>query len=1278
MAEDASSEIPRKPGKGAVGASTDPSLAPLDQQEPKQLIAATSEEFTIQEVIGCGGMGVVYRAQQQSLRRSIALKKLHPVPEESSAEASQGRKDFLAEAWTNGQLEHPNIAPVYQLGCSKEGELFLAMKLVEGRSWQTLLKERPVKTTGGYDTESLLFHLEILLQVSNAVAYSHDKSIVHNDLKPGNVMVGHFGEVLVMDWGLAVSVGEKSADSRLRHRSSLRDICGTPAYMAPEQAAGQGDALGLWTDVYLLGGILYRILSDRPPHTGESFEAVVYHAFLGEVEPLDVSLPDELRQLCRQALNAEPRDRFEDASAFREGLQSYVRHRESIALSRRAQQRLEACRTTSKSREPAGPVSRSRLYESFATAVAGFEHALEQWAGNRLAVLGELESRLAFAETALLHGDLGLANTQATRLAALLERDPDVQQVGSLVERRTQLTLGIAAAERRRGREAALRKRAWLLVTGALTAAILTAVVFFWLDHAQFQALIAAHRAQLEAARAAPPHGDPGGLRLVARTVVDGLIAQRDPRGAFAPNTAERLRNLELIDKLLGQADWWESLVDLAEPRIGTERLALLPLSERQELSQQRTQTQRLAVELAVLNHSYDMAELIVRGLKLPQDTLDTLTARVEDERGALLRWQEQVTRDALADLRAGRSRPDRPGHWPTPEEYVVRLSAFRHPGIVAVLEAALAPYRVRAARETLPIFWSLAERDELQLILRVLGHLDLPDFTLKPLTDFMAVVDDWALAMECGWALCRTGHPAANDALLLQVRDRFGEGSNLWHQVARLLPRLPLDEDAGDPRSAETWFKRGNQLLYKARYEDAVEAYSAALELRPQLGEVHLMRASAFRRLGQLQEALADLDRAAELKPELAGIYNNRGDVYFELDALPRAIEEFNRALELDPGMAISYTNRGLTLMEAGLLAEALPDFDTALGFDPFDSRARKLRGRARFLLGDLEGALEDFNRVLELDHDATAYLYRANIRLNLGQLSEAWLDITRAIEIDPSQIDALRLRATVFERQGRWDEALRDRMEVVRLFGDDALSFVELGQSLIETGQLDAAVEVLDQALRLQPQNPQALLERGKLRRLRGELILALTDLARAVEISPDDATVRQWWAVVLIESGDDLQGFHELDAALALDPELPLALVYRGRLLAMAGGFEAALEDVDRALHIEPDFILGLVLRAVLRDQTGELAGSYEDYLHAHEVAPQKVSLVIEAACVAARLSERADTPTDWRARAFELLAEAVHLGLPSIRLLEERQELEPLHADPRWQQLQDAMQ
>jgi len=432
--------IPGAVDPGATYGKTTRAEQTLPGSAAMRNLAHGAAGFDFVNEIGRGGMGVVFRATQSSLRRDVAIKQVRP-----DTIGEDARAEFVAEALVNALLTHPNIVPVYDLTKSPDGEILLAMKLVKGASWKALLHPKSDEDrtlAAAYDQAA---HLGILLSVSNAVAFAHSRGIVHRDLKPENVMVGDFGEILVMDWGLAVDVRDKPTDPRTIHKSKVHSPAGSPSYMAPELAEGRGRDIGPWTDIYLLGSTLHEIVTGHAPHRGKSVYDVISSAVISLPPQFPPETPEELATICRTAMAREPRDRYASVAEFQTAVKNYLKHTQSTAISSSASRTLARCEAAIKS----GNVpDRHRLYGDFAEAVAGFKQARMLWLGNVEAWEGERRARVAYGNAALASGDFGLAEAQAVGLEngdELRAKVKDAQQSRDRAARNAMLTRRLLA-----------------------------------------------------------------------------------------------------------------------------------------------------------------------------------------------------------------------------------------------------------------------------------------------------------------------------------------------------------------------------------------------------------------------------------------------------------------------------------------------------------------------------------------------------------------------------------------------------------------------------------------------------------------------------------------------------------------------------------------------------------------------------------------------------------------------------------------------------------------
>jgi eukaryotic-like serine/threonine-protein kinase len=344
---------------------------------PQFLTEENSErpiEFALGATIGEGGMGLVRLAQQVPLRRDVAVKTLREDREEAGA-----AWELLREAWLTGALEHPNIIPVYSLGQSASGLPMLVMKKVEGTTWHEFLHDSEKLENEESVTDILRWHLDILLQVCHAVEFAHSKGILHRDIKPGNVMIGAFGEVYLLDWGIAVSMLEKDR-GRLPLCSEVKRVVGTPRYMAPEMAEADPKAINETTDVYLLGAVLHEILTGEAPNQGTSLFKVLLAAFRSNPYEYDSSVPTELGKICHKAMSRYGTDRYQSAANFVRVIEEFLEHRDSLALSQESINKMPLLRELAEQEDL--EISDDELTKRFGECRFGFQHALRAWPEN--------------------------------------------------------------------------------------------------------------------------------------------------------------------------------------------------------------------------------------------------------------------------------------------------------------------------------------------------------------------------------------------------------------------------------------------------------------------------------------------------------------------------------------------------------------------------------------------------------------------------------------------------------------------------------------------------------------------------------------------------------------------------------------------------------------------------------------------------------------------------------------------------------------------------------
>ena len=307
-------------------------------------------KYDIGGIIARGGMGAIVDAQEKLLRRKVAMKMM------LNTGSQEELVRFIEEAQITGQLEHPNIVPVYELGVDEQEQVFYTMKFVRGITLHDVLQFIEAGTGGALEKYPLSMLLTIFQKVCDAIAFAHSKGVIHRDLKPANIMLGEYGEVLVMDWGLARASGHNEAEGSEPERTIVRSarqdegsammtmtgmVLGTPQYMPPEQARGETDKVDARTDIYSLGAILYHVLTLEPPISGDDIGQMLQSVADGNVgaqlsahartrvrsgKPLPHipggKIPESLAAITRKAMALAREDRYRTVKELQAAVQA--------------------------------------------------------------------------------------------------------------------------------------------------------------------------------------------------------------------------------------------------------------------------------------------------------------------------------------------------------------------------------------------------------------------------------------------------------------------------------------------------------------------------------------------------------------------------------------------------------------------------------------------------------------------------------------------------------------------------------------------------------------------------------------------------------------------------------------------------------------------------------------------------------------------------------------------------------------------------------------------
>jgi serine/threonine protein kinase/Flp pilus assembly protein TadD len=968
-----------------------------------------------------GGLGAVFVALDEELHREVALKQiLH-----QHADDPTSRQRFLLEAEITGGLEHPGIVPVYGLGTYADGRPYYAMRFIKGDSLKEAIDRfhgepnrasagsgragAPGRVGAGSGSEqkprsadatplALRKLLRRFLDVCNAIDYAHSRGVLHRDIKPGNIIVGQHGETLVVDWGLAKALGRSDPGSgeRTLVPSSTSgsaetlpgSALGTPAYMSPEQAAGDLDRLGPRSDVYSLGATLYCLLTGKPPQEGDDIGEVLRKVQRGEFPPprqLDPSIDAALEAVCLRAMALKPDSRYASCRALAEDVERWMADEPVFAwrepLSRRALR-------WARRHRPAVTGAAVALLTGLIGAAAATTIYLQQRQAqaNRLA--------LALREVNVLRG----------QAQADSDGDPVKWQAAVQAVKRAEDLLGplIDAASQRQVRELA-EQVASATQTVAGDAALLREAVDIrsaWNDLGD----AASDAAYARAFRAAGVDVDAlgsesAGAKIKSRPagVALGMAAALD---SWARNRREARPN---------DTDAWKRLV-------ATARVAD-PDETRDRLRQLWSQPDPKALHETLLK----LAREVDPGTWQPI-SLTTL-ARALGDAGE---------REAAAEL--------------------LRRAQTEHPGdiwvnynLAELLEQLHPPRTDEAIR-----FYSVAQalRPEtahaLAHALESRGRRDEAVEVFRDLTERRpADGKHWSCL---GSALKNRGDRAGSDAALARAVALLREAVRLTpdnstadNNLGRALSQQgKLNEAIAEyreairlePDDADVHTNLGVALNDQGELAEAVAAYREAIRLKPDVAHAHTDLGVALNDQGKLAEAIAAHREAIRLRPDSAEAHTNLGLALRHQGKLAEAIAAYREAIRLKPDLLQPHSNLGALWCDVVHdYAAAEAEFREAIRLKPDDAKVHNSLGIALLRKGKLEQAITACREAIRLEpNQAVAFEILGLVREEQGKLDEAIAAYHEAIRLKPDDPEAYCNLADVLRKRGNYRESLAE----------------------------------------------------------------------------------------------------------------------------------------------------------------------------------------------------------------------------------------------------------
>jgi serine/threonine-protein kinase len=1152
---------------------TAPGETPRPIVRPDGNGAGDSIRYRIDGEIARGGMGAVFKGRDPGLGREVALKVLR---EDYRDDATMIRR-FVEEAQIGGQLQHPGVVPIYELGTMADRRPFFSMKLVKGHTLAALLGERMkdeggrMKKTTDEAGSSFILHpssfsryLSIFEAVCQTVAYAHARGVIHRDLKPSNVMVGSFGEVQVMDWGLAKvlprggvvddkSAGKTSTETVIATaRSGGADadlsragsIMGTPAYMAPEQARGEVNQLDERADVFSLGSILCEVLTGHPAFVGSSSGAIQRKATLGDTAEalarLDSCGADaELIALAKACLAREREDRPRDASAVAERMTFYLAS---------VQERMRKAELTGVEER-----ARRRLTTVVAASLVALSTAgglgLTYWLQQRQA--GAARVALALKEATLLRNQAVEHPEDSARWPAALEsleRAEAALAEGGDAEARKE----VAALGKQIHAEAEAAERDRVLVAKLIDIRSASADDTGGLK--TDAAYAAAFRdAGIDTAKLEPAQA---GARIAARPepVRRALVAALDHWAGRRKHWAEQSTR-EARDA--GDQTWLRlaAVARAADPDPDRDalRAALAVVDKAKRLEQIRPLAEKAGAgswapsSLVLLAHTLAGSGDAAAGVRVLR-------------RAAAIHPTDVWVHYTLGNL----LQQANPPHPPEAVEAYAAARALR-PELGHELAHAL-DHRGRV-EEAEAVFRDLVNRSPGKP-----RHLEC----LVELLQGRGLDDQAEAVFKRGVAACR-------EAVRLRPDD-FIAHSELGEFLC---------DHAGEYAAAEHEFRTAIQL----RPDEAITYFNLGVALFKQ---------------GKLDLAIAEFRRVIRLGHDEATLHGALGEALSGKGKLDEAIAELRTAIRLDPENAAAHHKLGDALKRQGKLDDSVGELQTATRLNAADADAQNCLGKALLDHGKPQDAIAAFRQAIHVKPGfAEAHSHLGNALFRQGKTTEAIAECREAIRLKPDLVDPHTLLGSIL-CDAKHDDAAAEAefREVTRLKPEDARAHANLGVALQRQRKSAAAIAAYREAVRLKPDLAQFHRQLGAiLCDVEHDYTGAEAEFGAAIRLQPDDAWAHYCLGNSLLHQGKLAEAIVAYRAAIRRKPDVIQAHTNLGEALRASGDVSGAIAVCREGIRRWPDNAeFHSNLAGGLRQQ-GQYAESLAEYRVGHELGSKR---------------------------------------------------------------------
>lgn len=1047
--------LERSPEASKASGSSQSDFKALLSQDP---LYSPHAELVFEDLgeLGKGGMGVVRKVRDKRLGRLAALK---IMLEEKADKRAQSR--FIREAEITATLNHPSIPPVYEAGRAESGSLYLLMKLIDGETLQDRIKDYH---EAGRPTDQLRPLLEALSRACEAIAYAHEQGILHRDLKSENIMVGAFGEVLVMDWGLAKDINEKEEVPELTDLSVISElegqqsgltlqgsVLGTPGYMSPEQA--NGSELDERSDLFSLGAILCEILSGEKPVQGNTLIEFIIATISGNIRaPKDIlpSVSPELNALTAHALALDKEDRPETVLEFLSEIKAWLQG------------------------EP---------LESYQYSLR--EKSL-RFARKHTGVLLTTMVSLILLFTALLFWN---ERDQQNRLVAAAKRNQESQRLFNEAKNKARRKLK--------------KEDIQATVTTALTLAERS-------EEAMLAAAEVYEIAQLDTEQ---------------EVILRQCVAKHPP--SYRARFQLHLLKIKGFDsQLFVVTDVLKELVKEAEERGDENEFTLYAKARKAHKQGEYEEAIQFYDRIEKYSFGFHQAYLdrgrawsALKEYKKALTDYDSAIS-VDPKSSAAFNNRGNVKVD-LGDKKSALEDYDQailldPKNAFAYNNRGLLKDSFRNfPGALQDFNLALQLLNKDSSKLSIylnrsSVFLQMGQTKKAMADIDKALKIDPRSYQAQKQrgTVYLQEKNYKQAILEFDQAIIHA--PEESEAYL-------GRG-NAYSE-------LKLEEKAiadfgrcleRNPKSWSAYYNRGDSYTVLQQHNKAIADYSSSLLIKANNPKAYTARAGAYLELGERQKALEDYNQALKLDPDYADARHNRGTLYSKLNRINEALVDYSAAIKSDPSHSDAYFNRGLIFLKLKKNGPALKDFNYAVDLGSNDSDYYHMRGRAHFLLGNNSFALNDYNTALKLSPKVSKYYNSRGLLLaKLGDKNGAYADYSMAIRCSKepySKAKAFHNRANTFlgkatksRLRSDFQTAFNDYNEAIKTYPKMAEAYFGRGQIYFELKSFREALKDFNTALSLNFTNTQLTLRRGLSMAELGQNSDAIKELQLYLRVAP-----------------------------------------------------------------------------------------------------------------------------------------------------------------------------